>query len=388
MAEPNNTVTLNRRNFLAASAGAALAAALEQKAEAAPAGATGEWRNRQPGMAYRRLGKTGFMVSEIVMGGVGIRPNRYKHIFLALDRGLNYLDTAPAYGKGASEEAFGLVIRARPRDSFFLNTKVSIWDDNRNRLFAEIFQSLPDAEQKRLLRLAQEDIERRHAEDPDYIGNYFSGQVKGLRATALSNVMAKNYGRRIDRDKNFKQIIFDSVEQSLQRLGTDHLDVLTCPHGASSAYELLNYPEIFEAFEKLKRQGKVRHLSVSAHNDPAGVLEAAVKAGVYSMAMVAYSIVNHRYVDRALEKARQNDLGVIAMKVARPVHNGRGKGVPDDPRRVKLIQDAVPGPLKVPQKAYLWALRNANLGAVISDMTSEQMVKDNLPLAGRKPPAA
>ncbi|MCP5118840.1 MAG: hypothetical protein GY953_49135, partial [bacterium] len=112
--------------------------------------------------------------------------------------------------------------------------------------------------------------------------------------------------------------------------------------------------------------------------------EAAVDAKVYSLAMVAYSIVNHRFVDRALEKAKRADLGVIAMKVARPVHNGRGDGAKDDPARVKLIQDAVPGPLKVPQKAYLWALRNPNLSGVISDIINQEMVDDNLPLAGRK----
>ena len=52
---------LNRREFLAA--------AISLKADAAPPQAKGEWRNRQPGVAYLQLGRTGFMVSEIVIGG-------------------------------------------------------------------------------------------------------------------------------------------------------------------------------------------------------------------------------------------------------------------------------------------------------------------------------
>jgi predicted aldo/keto reductase-like oxidoreductase len=163
--------------------------------------------------------------------------------------------------------------------------------------------------------------------------------------------------------------------------------LLMCPHGANSAYELLHFPEIFDAFETLRKAGKVRYLGVSAHSDPAGVLEAAVATGQYSVAMVAYNIVNQRYVNTALEKARQADLGVIAMKVARPVFNGRGNGTPDDPARVKLVHDAVPGPIKVPQKAYLWALRNPNLSGVISELVNATLVKENLPLAGPKKPA-
>ena len=37
--------------------------------KAAPAPAQGEMRNRQEGAAYRRLGRTGFLISEVVMGG-------------------------------------------------------------------------------------------------------------------------------------------------------------------------------------------------------------------------------------------------------------------------------------------------------------------------------
>jgi len=196
--------------------------------------------------------------------------------------------------------------------------------------------------------------------------------------------MEKKYGRQIDRGKNYRQLVLDSVDESLRRLGTDHLDLLMCPHGASTAYELLNYPEVFEAFETLKKAGKVRHLGVSAHTDGAAILRAAVKAGHYSAAMVAYNIVNHKYVDQALAEARKADLGVIAMKVARPVYSGRNNGKPDDPARVKLVHDAVPGVLKTPQKAYVWALRNAHVSAVNSEMVNAQMVKENLPLAAAK----
>ena len=68
------------------------------------------------------------------------------------------------------------------------------------------------------------------------------------------------------------------------------------------------------------------------------------------------------------------------MKAARPVYPGEQRQKAD-PRRVRLIEDAMPGPLKVPQKAYAWVLRNPNLTAAISEMYTAEHVRDNLPLA-------
>lgn len=371
----------NRREFMVASGMALLSPVLSLKADSVPEDAQGEWRNRQSGMAYRRLGRTGYMISEVVMGGNTIAPDNCDHVRMSLDAGLNYLDTAPAYGQGKSELGYAEVLKSRRRDTLFLNTKVSLWDVNRNRLFREIYDSLPESDRSRLKKRADEEIARRHAAEPDYFVDYFNSQRDELDAAALSNVMEGEFGRRIDRNRNHKQLILDSVDQSLVRLGTDHLDLLMCPHGANTPQEVLGYPEIFEAFEILKKAGKVRHLGLSAHTDPAGVLEAAADAGIYSAAMVAYNIVNHRYVARALERARKSHIGVIAMKVARPVQRG---AQPGPEQYVKRVEEAVPGSLKTPQKAYLWALRNPNLTAVISEMANADQVKDNLPLAGRK----
>ena len=98
-------------------------------------------------------------------------------------------------------------------------------------------------------------------------------------------------------------------------------------------------------------------------------------------------------VEQAIETIRRR---VDALGVAEPTIQEHGLGdyqilvqLPgvDDPARVKLIQDAVAGSLKVPQKAYLWALRNPHLSAVISELVSADLVKQNLPLAAQKKPA-
>ena len=193
---------LDRRDFLYASA-AALAAGLSQKADAAPVDAAGEWRNKQSGMAYRRLGRTNFMVSEIVVGGLAVSPDHWEQVLYALDQGVNYLDTAVAYGRGKSEAGFAKVIAARPRDSFFLNTKVSGWDGNRNKLYKDIFDSLSESERKKIDTAVEDQIRKSKADEPDYICTYFKGQRGELVDSVRSEIVARKYGRDIDRKKNF-----------------------------------------------------------------------------------------------------------------------------------------------------------------------------------------
>ena len=358
-----------RRHFLAASAATVLAA---------------ETLNRQPGMEYRRLGRTGFQISAITFGTQQVRPGQTRPVEVALDMGLNYLDTAAAYGRGLSEQGLAPVIAGPKRDRVFLTTKIQPWLHGRNAQFQKIFDSLPDNEQKRLKAEAAEVMRGRRALEPDYMGGYFAGQRSVYEASILSNVMEKKYGGRIDRRASHHDLILTALDESLKRLRTDHVDILFCPHGANSYMEVTAFPEMFEAFEKLRKQGKVRHFGVSAHSDPAAVLEGAVKSGVYSMAMVAYNVVNHEFVDKALDAAHAADLGVIAMKAARMVHPGRAPGVSGDypvtPDRLEKLNRAVPGDMPVPLKAYSWVLKDRRISAVNSEMTSVEMVRQNLGL--------
>ena len=167
-----------------------------------------------------------------------------------------------------------------------------------------------------------------------------------------------------------------SVEESLRRLKTDHIDILMCPHGASS-YAETQIPEVHETLDKLRQEGKVRALGVSAHNDPAGVLRGAIAGGVYSADMVAYNLVNHARVAPALEEAKRADFGVIAMKVAQAMFEPSRDATPR-PERVALLDKTVPGELNTFQKAYRFGLSNPNLSAVISNMVDETQVSENL----------
>jgi len=77
-------------------------------------------------MEVRRLGKTGLNVTRIGFGGMTIPKvddeQAVATIHRALDLGVNFIDTARAYGKGDSERKIGLVMTDR-RDACYLSSR-------------------------------------------------------------------------------------------------------------------------------------------------------------------------------------------------------------------------------------------------------------------------
>jgi aryl-alcohol dehydrogenase-like predicted oxidoreductase len=81
-------------------------------------------------MKYRQLGDSDLRVSEISLGswltyGLGVDDrNARACLDRAFDCGINLIDTANVYGKGAAESFLGKALKGRPRDSYILATKL------------------------------------------------------------------------------------------------------------------------------------------------------------------------------------------------------------------------------------------------------------------------
>ncbi len=81
-------------------------------------------------MNYRKLGASDLTVSEISLGswltyGGGVeRATAEACVRAAFDAGINFIDTANVYGRGAAESFLGEVLRAVPRRDYVLATKV------------------------------------------------------------------------------------------------------------------------------------------------------------------------------------------------------------------------------------------------------------------------
>ena len=342
-----------------------------------------EWRNKQNTMAYRQLGRTGLMVSEVVSGGDPVRNESYKHIELAMEMGLNYLDMAPAYGRGECEEAHGKLLDSpAKREKVYLATKISGYSWVRNNMYREIFDGLPSSKQEAYLKKAKDTIAERRVEQPGYFLSYWPTHNNAFDGAYLSNVMMKDYGHKVEGSGEFRKRIVESLEESLKRVGTDYFDVLLCPHGASSAEEVQN-EEMFETIDYLKKQGKIRFFGVSTHNDAAGVIKAATNTGKYDMVMASYNIINGGFLEESIRYAKENGVGIIAMKAAMAVATHHNDLVIPE-WRVAKVNRVVPGDLKPPMKAYLWALQNPNITAVISNLWDETYIRENLSLVGKK----
>jgi aryl-alcohol dehydrogenase-like predicted oxidoreductase len=335
-------------------------------------------------MVYRRFGRSGLMISEVVSGGDPINPSNFEHLNVAIEMGLNYLDMAPAYGNGDCERAYGMLLSgSSKRDKVFLQTKVSAFGNLRNHIYQQLFNGLPGEKQEVIRKRVAELSHANLAEKPGYFLTYFPGQHGQLDGAYLSAAMLPDYGHKVEGSPEFRKCIMDSLEGSLKRVGTDHFDFLMCPHGANLAAELDN-PHIFEAFQTLKKQGKVRFLGVTSHNDPAAVLEKATALGHYDGVQMAYNVINGGYVEQAIANAYAKDVGMIAMKTAHAVATHHKALQPVPQWRIDKVNKIVPGEMKAPLKAYLWVLQNPYIAAVNSNLWDETFVRENLALAGKK----
>jgi aryl-alcohol dehydrogenase-like predicted oxidoreductase len=81
-------------------------------------------------MKYRKLGDSDLEVSEISLGswltyGVGVEADKARACLdEAFAQGINFIDTANVYGRGAAESFLGEALHGRPRDSYVLATKL------------------------------------------------------------------------------------------------------------------------------------------------------------------------------------------------------------------------------------------------------------------------
>lgn len=124
-------------------------------------------------MKFRELGDSGIKVSEICLGswltyGVGVDDGAGREcVDAAFDAGINFIDTANVYGRGAAESFLGDVLKGRARDSYVLATKVffPMSDSDKGLSRAQIEKQI-DASLTRL-NTDYVDLYQCHRYDPD-----------------------------------------------------------------------------------------------------------------------------------------------------------------------------------------------------------------------------
>jgi L-galactose dehydrogenase len=155
-------------------------------------------------MQTRRLGKTDLHLPILSFGAssLGAEFRKVKldealqSVHVALECGLNFIDTSPFYGRGMSEVLLGIALQEVPRDSYTLCTKLGRYD------------------------LAHFDFSAKR--------------------------------------------VAESVDVSLHRLGTDHLDIILC-HDIEFVPMQQIVDETIPALRKIQQAGKVRYIGFSGY---------------------------------------------------------------------------------------------------------------------------
>jgi aryl-alcohol dehydrogenase-like predicted oxidoreductase len=178
---------MDRRAFLQAGALSTLLPAAHGRAGAQ---SSGEVRS------YRRLGRTGFEISDISFGSSRLRQGEEHLVDHALARGINYFDSADGYTGGSAEQVLGRALKGR-RDQVYLVSKTKSWpDSSRQELMTALEASLRRLDTDYVdvyLNHAVNDIER--LENPEWAEFVAQAKRQGkIRATGLSG----HAGRLID----------------------------------------------------------------------------------------------------------------------------------------------------------------------------------------------
>ncbi len=187
-------------------------------------------------MQLRGFGRTGMQLSVLgfgcgAVGGFMVRGDpaeQERTIARAIAAGVNYFDTAVQYGNGESEKNLGRVLQSLKPANVVVGTKV---------------------------RLQPEDF----------------GRIAEAAATSLDGSLARLRLERVD--------IFHLHNPITEKGGG----------AALSVRQVLD--DVVPAFERLRQQGKIRFLGMTAVGDTAA-LNRVIGAGVFDSAQVVYNMLN------------------------------------------------------------------------------------------------
>ena len=277
--------------------------------------------NPDPGVReYVRLGKTDLKIADIAFGSSRLRDGEEFLVHHALDQGINYFDTAESYTRGSSETV---------------------------------------------------------------IGNALNGGSKSALKGKRDQVVIASKTSAGARDS--RQSIMAALEGSLKRLQTDYVDVFF-NHAVNSISRLEN-PEWQEFVQLAKRQGKIRFTGMSGHagrlvecvdhaveNDLFDVMLLATNFGedpaFYEKFTKSFDFVaNQNSLPAAMARAKQKDVGIIAMKVLRGARLNDMRPFEEDGYTFS-------------QAAFRWVLNSPHVDSAIISMTSRDQIDEYLGASG------
>ena len=193
-------------------------------------------------VVYRALGKTGIKLPVVSWGTAYIGSTSM--IRTGLDAGIVHLDTAQNYQRGRSEEIIGEAIKGRPRDSYFIATRIFTPKERIS------FLPTPQATEDAFLRSLDVSLKRLGLEHVDILYQGEIARREGALHEPILKAMekAKKEGKTrflgISTHKNEPEVIQASIDSHLYEV------VLT-----SYNFRQKHYLEVREAIAKAAQAG-------------------------------------------------------------------------------------------------------------------------------------
>jgi hypothetical protein len=135
-------------------------------------------------------------------------------------------------------------------------------------------------------------------------------------------------------------------------------------------------PNVHEAFDRLKQQGKVRFLGFSSHTpNLEAVAEAAIESGRFDVMMPAYHHGAWPTLGDIIVRANAADMGVVAMKTLK---GAKHRGLLES----REEQDSYT------QAAFKWVLANEKVSCLVISFREPANIDEYLYASGQRPGAA
>ncbi len=302
-------------------------------------------------MKYRKLGRTGFEVSEIAHGLWGMSGwsgsddrQSLEALQLAVDLGCNFFDTAWAYGEGKSDALLGKILAANRDKRLYAASKVP----PRN--------------------------EKWPASPKDKYHDVFPAEH-----------------------------VFKYAKSIREKLGVDSIDLLQF-HVWDDSWT--NEAEFRETVGKLKSEGLIRFFGLSLNRwQPENGIK-AMQTGLVDVVQVIYNIFDQSPEDKLFPACRELNIGVIARvpldegslggkmtaETKFPKSDWRSKYFsPDNLKktmaRVDKLKSVLPGNLSLPDAALRFIISNPTVSTTITGMRKPDHVRQNIAVsdAGQLP---
>src|ERR1700693_4368286 len=300
-------------------------------------------------MKYRKLGRTGFEVSEIAQGLWGMSgwsgsedKQSLQALQSAVDLGCNFFDTAWAYGNGKSDALLGQILAKNKNKRLYAASKIPPMND----------------------------------------------QWPAVPAYRYKDVFPAKH-------------VFNYTKKIIEKLGTESIDLLQF-HVWDDSWA--GEAEFRETIEKLQPDRLIRSFGWSLNRwEPENVIT-ALHSGLVDAVQVIYNIFDQAPEDKLFPVCRELNIGVIArvpldegslggkmtLQTLFPEHDWRARyfgpeNLPETIDRVDELKKIVPPRMTLPDMALRFILSNPTVSTTIVGMRKPEHVKQNIALSDAGP---